>query len=181
MTTTRRPKSSPARDTSCIKPIERGYGWYASIPSCKMPVSSSTTPFPGLLILKRLVGIHAGNDRRTGARRGTHVGKPIGCTDRLLLPPPQATESSAIPKKRPNWIREGLCMPLILARSTVSKGADQAQIFARSEPAGGVVLGYFTPLAAAFQTLTSSKKPSLPATPSSILDLVAWAMPEDFK
>ena len=35
--------------------------------------------------------------------------------------------------------------------------------------------------ASAFQTLMSSKNPSLPATPSSILDLVAWAMPEDLR
>src|SRR5438045_850944 len=35
--------------------------------------------------------------------------------------------------------------------------------------------------ASAFQTLMSSKKPSLPPTPSSILDLVAWPMPGDLK
>src|SRR5437762_1544549 len=35
--------------------------------------------------------------------------------------------------------------------------------------------------ATAFHTLISSKKPSLPATPSSILDFVAWPMPEDLR
>jgi hypothetical protein len=33
----------------------------------------------------------------------------------------------------------------------------------------------------AFHTLMSSNKPSLPATPSSILDLVAWPMPDDLR
>src|SRR5262249_15521668 len=33
----------------------------------------------------------------------------------------------------------------------------------------------------AFQTLMSSKKPSLPPTPSSILDFVGWPMPEDLR
>src|SRR5262249_12322409 len=33
----------------------------------------------------------------------------------------------------------------------------------------------------AFHTLMSSKYPSLPATPSSILDLVGWAIPEDLR
>ena len=33
----------------------------------------------------------------------------------------------------------------------------------------------------ASQTLMSSKSPSLPAQPSSILDLVAWAIPEDLR
>ncbi len=33
----------------------------------------------------------------------------------------------------------------------------------------------------AFQTLRSSKYPSLPATPSSIRDFVAWPMPGDLR
>lgn len=64
-------------------------------------------------------------------------------------------------------------------------GGDGEQAFQerheRSE-LGNHVVGAGAYLAgAAFQTLRSSKDPSLPATPSSILDLVAWAMPEDLR
>ena len=40
---------------------------------------------------------------------------------------------------------------------------------------------YYGRAGPAFHTLRSSKRPSLPATPSSIFDLVAWAMPEDLR
>ncbi len=48
-------------------------------------------------------------------------------------------------------------------------------IFSGAEGYGRLALG------TAFQTLMSSKNPSLPATPNSIFDLVACAMPDDFK
>ena len=61
-------------------------------------------------------------------------------------------------------------------------GGDGEQAFEQRHGRGGSNVregAYLT--GAAFQTLRSSKKPSLPATPSSILDLVAWAMPEDLR
>lgn len=61
-------------------------------------------------------------------------------------------------------------------------GGDCEQAFEQRHGRGGSNVREGDYLAgAAFQTLRSSKDPSLPATPSSILDLVAWAMPEDLR